>query len=527
MKKLLASLLITAQALWAPLALAADDAPVSMYAHATNMGAGSTADDVPPSAYVHITNFGGGSGGAFMFNDAFNATSAALGNTVNKFQGLQFGIAQGDFSLGATGSGYVAGNTVTLQCPGVTFSTSPIIGITDVSGVIDGSTIVIPGVTTGSIPDGSLICTQASTSGVGSGATWNVKFGVIASYLSIPKLTTGGSGFNGNLFLNYGDATPFSAQFSGYENTFVGDKAGGGFIGGNNALSRNNTALGHNPCGDGGGGVASDNNTCIGNDAGRNIQGLGSRGHNVLIGVGAGRNIANGWNTWVGEEAGGSGALNIPGALSGLNNVGLGYLVAPAITSGSGNLLLGTKSGSGLVAGNENIILQATAGVDGCILSDVSNQWAICPGHAGPVISGTGGDDPGTSTTNVYGSLSVAAVITGNMGGGQNTAAFQSISSNPAFAWHNTGAAANNGWWDAVVSGSTFSFRAINDADSAAADFMDVIRSGVTISSIVFRTGVGSGALSIDGSQNVKLEASTYANCTVLKTVSGVIACGP
>lgn len=59
MKKLLAPLLIIAQALWAPLALAADDAPVSMYAHATNFGAGATADDVPPSAYVHITNFTG------------------------------------------------------------------------------------------------------------------------------------------------------------------------------------------------------------------------------------------------------------------------------------------------------------------------------------------------------------------------------------------------------------------------------------------------------------------------------------
>lgn len=333
--------------------------------------------------------------------------STPLGSSVSSFGGLQFALAQGGLGNPAgTMSGYVAGNTVTLQCPGVTFTTAPVIGVTAASGgAITSSTVAGPGVTSNAIPSGSITCTQASTSGVGTGYQVAVTFGVIAAYVQPAGLTQGGGASNGNFFLNQEPGDPVSS-IAGGENVFLGPKAGIGFTG----ASIFNTALGHNPCGNGGAGVVASSTTCIGNDAGRNIQGSASNGSNTLIGAGAGRNIAGGWNTWIGAAAGGTGS-NVPGNLSGFNNVGVGYQVGVALTSGSGNVLIGAKAGSGLTNGSNNVIIGGTTGNDNCGNGNENNVFAVCA-SAGRILTSTGGGTPSTSATTLAGTLAVAGITT-------------------------------------------------------------------------------------------------------------------
>lgn len=345
-----------------------------------------------------------GGPGATQVQDATSAPTINFGSV-----GLSLALMQGGLgNPGGTMANYVAGDTITLQCTGVTFSVSPVIGISTVSGGQVTSAIVVkPGTTSAMPPAGSASCSQLLTSGTGTGYTVVAKLGIIAAYLSVPTLSSGGGVSNGNLFINVGAAdTPPS--MGGPENTFIGDLAGFGFSG----LAQANTALGHNSCGNGGSGVTGTVLTvCVGNDAGRNIQGSASNGNNTLVGGGAGRNIAGGWNTWIGSQAGGTNGVNTPGAVSGLNNVGVGYNVAIGITGGSGNLLLGAKAGSAITTGNNNIILGATQGGDNCANGNESNVVAVCPG-AGRVLTITGGGTPSTSAASFAGTLAEVGITT-------------------------------------------------------------------------------------------------------------------
>jgi hypothetical protein len=321
----------------------------------------------------------------------------------------QFALAPGSLgSPGGTMASYVAGDTITLACTGVTFATAPIIGVAAVSGgAVTDAIVSFPGVVTGTSTLGSsLNCLQASTSGSGTGFTITASMGVIASYLSMPSLSTGGAPNNGNFFLNTGngDTNPGNA---GSENTFLGDKSGYALTGN----SSFNTTLGHNACGNGGTAVTSGNNTCVGQDAGRNFQGNASNGSNTLVGAGAGRNVAGGWNTWIGMQAGGTNGTNTAGNLSGFNNVGAGFNVGAGVTSGAGLLLLGTKAGSGITTGSGDIILGATTGNDNCANGNETNVFAVCPG-AGRVLTITGGGTPSTSAGAFAGTLAITTLAT-------------------------------------------------------------------------------------------------------------------
>ncbi len=55
--------------------------------------------------------------------------------------------------------------------------------------------------------------------------------------------------------------------------------------------------------------------------------------------------------------------------------------------------------------------------------------------------------------------------------------------------FNQTGATANNGLWDILVSGEQFRLRAINDANNASSTFMEVNRTGITINEIGFPNG--------------------------------------
>ena len=269
---------------------------------------------------------------------------SAFGNGVANFAGLQFALAQG--GVGApSGSmtGYVQGDSITLQCTGVTFAVSPVVGAVGVSGgAVTQGVVVNPGVTSGAVPSGSVACTQASTSGSGAGYQVTAALGVIASYISLPSLSTGSaaSSANGNFFLNMSPTDNASYVIGGTENLFIGDKAGAGFSG----SSSYNTGIGLFSCGGGGTNVGS-HNTCLSVDAGRNIS--GNVGSNVMLGDGAGRNVASSNNVFIGSLAVGSSSVNNAGLVTGGYNVAIGYSALNSLSTANQTTAVGSLAGSG------------------------------------------------------------------------------------------------------------------------------------------------------------------------------------
>ena len=347
------------------------------------------------------------------------ATSAAqFGMEVFNFKGLQFAVAQGSLgSPSGTMSGYAAGDTITLQCAGVTFSSSPVVGVGAVTtGSVAGSNLIYGGVTNGPVPNGTATCSQASTSGSGTGYQVSLSFGLIASAISVAALNTGGGPNNGSLAINAGDTGNGNAV--GGENTLFGDKAGFGLTG----LSQYNTAMGHNALGSGAGAPAvSANNVAFGTDAARNFTGSAFNGSITAIGSGAARNAAGGWITAIGSGAFGSNGTNTNGALSGYNMTGVGYFAGSSCTSCSGSTLIGAKAGDALTTGTNDVIIQATLGGDNCSNGATeSNVFAVCAG-AGRILTITGAGTPSTSQATLAGSVgtggfTIASLPTCNSG---------------------------------------------------------------------------------------------------------------
>ena len=93
-------------------------------------------------------------------------SAPGFGSTYPSFGGLQFAVAQGGIgSPSGTMTGYVLGDNITLSCTGVTFSTSPVVGVVGVTaGAVTQAAVANPGVTSGAVPAGSVACSQASTS---------------------------------------------------------------------------------------------------------------------------------------------------------------------------------------------------------------------------------------------------------------------------------------------------------------------------------------------------------------------------
>ena len=162
------------------------------------------------------------------------STGTTFAQGVNNFAGLQFAISEA--SLGSptgTMTGYTAGDTIILQCPGISFSLSPVIGVTAQSGgVVTSAALAVPGFTTGNVASGSVTCTQSSTSGSGTGFQIPVQLGLIASTIQPSSLLTGGGSLNGNLIINY--STNESPGWTGAalsEDVLLGTRCGFGLTG--------------------------------------------------------------------------------------------------------------------------------------------------------------------------------------------------------------------------------------------------------------------------------------------------------
>lgn len=292
----------------------------------------------------------------YYLNQLVTELNSYAGNNIRQF--LPLAILQGTLSNpGGTMAGYVVGDTITLQCNDVTFvaNGSPVIAVTQVSGgAVTGSTVVNGGITSSPSSVGAVSCSQASTSGSGTGYAVTANLGVIAATLSIPLLSTGGATGNESLVINNASANGFATTGGGGENLFFGDKAGLGLGG----YSSFNTVIGAGAGGSGTGGssVGANLNVFIGDDAGRNLTVANTSG-NTLIGSGAGRNISAGNNTFVGYDVAGAGGINTGGLQSGAFNVAVGGNSVRNLTTGTDNTELGFDAGYTTTTGGSNICI--------------------------------------------------------------------------------------------------------------------------------------------------------------------------
>lgn len=119
-----------------------------------------------------------------------------------------------------------------------------------------------------------------------------------------------------------------------------------------------------------------------------------------------------------------------------------------------------------------------------------TTKWHLSPaGATGLSFSETGaadgrifikaGGNVGFGTTNPLGNM-------------------QLTSGSPQFLFLQSGASADNGLWDFLVTTESFNLRTINDANSAAANIMTVNRTGTIVDNIIFGGDVGIGATPVN-----------------------------
>jgi hypothetical protein len=337
-----------------------------------------------------------------------NLPPPSLGGLFHEFSGTQFGIAPGTLNVTDGGSGYSAGEVVTLACTAngatITWVSPPLVGIWQLSGgvVTNPQTLSYSGITSGPVASGTVSCTQASTTnGSGSGITLTAQ---LAPY-GLPLVGSLGNQ-NGTLIINNpeGTATPFA----GSEGTLIGDKAGAGDWSGN---AYQITAIGHNACGSGGSGASSPQVVCIGTDSARNIEGVDDG--DTWTGTGSGRNQAGatGFNSGFGFNVAGYNQTNSPGRFIGSWDNLFGALSGTNLTSGSANILIGPEFE--LTTGSNNIIIDAKSTTLGSPSSDCDTPSSSTNGFIGIGVGGgcwlqvTGAGTPSTSVTTIAGSLAV------------------------------------------------------------------------------------------------------------------------
>ncbi|WP_194912356.1 hypothetical protein [Azospirillum sp. INR13] len=75
-------------------------------------------------------------------------------------------------------------------------------------------------------------------------------------------------------------------------------------------------------------------------------------------------------------------------------------------------------------------------------------------------------------------------------GGSLAALAYTAVGAGPSYYWWETDAALNNHQWYANVDGGVLSFGVLNDTGTAGANWLQVVRSGVTVASIQFSAAV-------------------------------------
>lgn len=279
---------------------------------------------------------------------------------------------------------------------------------------------------------------QLSTSGSGSGATFNIIWGHVATSLAVGALTNLA---NGSLYINADTNSGF--YIYGGENTFIGDKAGGGFAG----ATAFSTCIGHNSCGTGSGiQVNGQSVSCFGTDCLRNMQAnntsLGQFTDDDLFGYQAAQNLGLGQPGIQANKVAGFGT-GVFGNLLGGNNgnesiSGFGQFACKGAANAAfyHGSCFGTDTGGALTTAHEFLILSGGnanvgnmtfASGSGVILIGSGAQTVDTPAAATSnyinlenVFSVTGTNTPSTSVATHAGPVMINAVATSTGSLGMN-----------------------------------------------------------------------------------------------------------
>ena len=149
----------------------------------------------------------------------------------------------------------------------------------------------------------------------------------------------------------------------------------------------------------------------------------------------------------------------------------------------------------------------------------VSGTWTIPAVTLGGTVSGGGNQINNViigNTTPLAGSfttLSVSGQISDTVAGAGSSSGFYVNSSQPSYGWRVTGGAADQKVWDAgpgLVSPTVFSMRTVNDANSAALEWLKVTRgSGTAITSVQFGNGTTYATVPIAANDTLVSKTST------------------
>ncbi|MHB8268228.1 hypothetical protein [Bradyrhizobium sp.] len=130
----------------------------------------------------------------------------------------------------------------------------------------------------------------------------------------------------------------------------------------------------------------------------------------------------------------------------------------------------------------------------------VSAQWQV-PLETVPFGLGVGtgfNSDAGFTFSPSLGTLSSPS-FTGTRAGGGKDSAFLASAVVPGYGWKATGQSTDQIFWDAIVSGTTLQFRAVNDANNASNTWLTATRgAGATVSGISMPL-LGLGGCSLAG----------------------------
>lgn len=154
--------------------------------------------------------------------------------------------------------------------------------------------------------------------------------------------------------------------------------------------------------------------------------------------------------------------------------LGTPTLTLPAVTD--------TLAGKSVANGGTG---RATFTLNGVLYGNgTTGLLATAQGAANTILVANAGA-PSFSASPTIGTSVTTPTFFGTASGGSSTAAFQVASTLPGYAWDVSNQGADQKWWDVIGSGTQFVFRAVNDANSSATQWMVVNRgSGIAITSI-------------------------------------------
>jgi hypothetical protein len=191
-------------------------------------------------------------------------------------------------------------------------------------------------------------------------------------------------------------------------------------------------------------------------------------------------------------------------------------------TVSSGNTLAGTTTlsalGAGFVQTNSSGVVSSSVPTAGQLTSILGSV------PAGDVVIGNGssGYTYNAGLQSSGGSLAATGQISSKLvGAGSGAGILAGPSSNPGYGLSVTGAGTDGGNWDIQggFAGNALKFRAVNDANNAANEFLSVTRSGYSITGVTVPLLTVSGAATLSGGASITGGTSAAASGTWLETI--------